>query len=281
MFVGRRTQETSGDTQKQENPNQTEVFSGSNLNCKDVEFSPSSDDIAVLYSDGSISIWRGERQQWLRDDAIRGDGTALCWSPNGSYMAVASADGFLELWALQPQKRLWRHRVHLGRVWSVQFSHDGELIASSGADKTVQMVNTTTGVLQRTLNGHTKEVISCRFSLDDKRLVTSSWDGTARGWYLNSDHLVDSFSVHNGLTWFAEFSLDGSRILSVGSDGTAKLYPSSMKSFMATAFTLIKYQPEYATLEDGVRKFRQQVPEKDDAIAQTRDLSSQRHRRSR
>jgi WD40 repeat protein len=79
---------------------------------------------------------------------------------------------------------------HSGDITDVAFSPDGDTIATSGADGTVRLWATGTGVEQILLHGHTGPVSSVAFSPDGDRLV-SVGVGLARVWALDLDDLVD------------------------------------------------------------------------------------------
>ncbi|KAH8778279.1 WD40-repeat-containing domain protein, partial [Hyaloscypha sp. PMI_1271] len=71
---------------------------------------------------------------------------------------------------------------HGGRVWSVAFSHDSELLASASDDKTVKVWDAATGTLRQTLEGHGGRVWSVAFSHDSELLASASDDKTVKVW---------------------------------------------------------------------------------------------------
>jgi WD40 repeat protein len=60
------------------------------------------------------------------------------------------------------------------------FSLDSKRLASALCDKTVQVWDVTTGIVQQTLKGHSGYVLAVAFSPDRKQLASSSYNGTVR-----------------------------------------------------------------------------------------------------
>ena len=67
-------------------------------------------------------------------------------------------------------------------VSSVAFSNDSKLLASTPADKTIKIWDTSTGSIQQTLEGHSDRVTSVAFSHDSKLLASASGDKTVKIW---------------------------------------------------------------------------------------------------
>src|SRR5262249_182478 len=71
-----------------------------------------------------------------------------------------------------------------GRVWLVQWSPDGNFLATTCTDGAARVWDARTGHLLAEPFFHQKEVRRAEFSPDGRRLLTASFDGTAKIWEL-------------------------------------------------------------------------------------------------
>jgi WD40 repeat protein len=77
---------------------------------------------------------------------------------------------------------------HKGRVNSVAFSPDGQIIASGSDDKTIKLWNKNGGLLT-TILAHDDEITSVVFSEDGQMIASSSDDRTVKTWNLKGEQL--------------------------------------------------------------------------------------------
>ena len=109
-------------------------------------------------------------------------------SPNGRFVATASADGTAEVWNLPiilGGARLVATptlRGHTNAVNDVAFSPNGLYVATSSRDRTARIWTSGHGNLQAVLAGHQASVRAASFSPTGARLLTYAEDGTARIW---------------------------------------------------------------------------------------------------
>ena len=70
---------------------------------------------------------------------------AATFSPDGTLIAAACADGAIRVWSTVSGEPLNVLRRHTGWATSVTFTPDGSRVVSSGADGAVQFHNVVTG----------------------------------------------------------------------------------------------------------------------------------------
>jgi WD40 repeat protein len=107
------------------------------------------------------------------------------FTPDGSRLLTAGADGTVRIWDTQSGEHLDTYTGHKGPVSDLQVSADGSMVASSGAVD-VKVWNLSTFELEAEIFGHTGEVWAIDLSPDADLLLTATKaDGTTRLWDLS------------------------------------------------------------------------------------------------
>jgi WD40 repeat protein len=139
-------------------------------------------------------------------------------------------DRFQALQSLQRANSqvLERNRLqgHNDWVYAVAFSPNGQRIASSSADETIQIWDAQTGIqIGKPLLGHTDEVRSVAFSPDGQRIISGSKDKTVRLWDTQTGIQIGSpLEGHRDGVASVKFSPDGQRIISGSLDKTVRIW---------------------------------------------------------
>ena len=109
---------------------------------------------------------------------------------------------------------------HSVAIWSVDFSPDGQTLASGSDDKTIKLWNLDAVKPIHTLSGHSKSVLSVAFDLDGQTLASSSKDKTIKLWDLGTGKLLHTLYGHLKPVRSVAFSPDRQSLASGGWDTT-------------------------------------------------------------
>jgi DNA-binding SARP family transcriptional activator/WD40 repeat protein len=99
------------------------------------------------------------------------------------------------------------------------FSHDGRLLASAGADGSIDVLRVATGAIVDRFIGHGNRILGVAFSADDRTLWTCSLDGAIFAWDLAGDRRFGRSFVLPGGTPYGLPDLDPDPALAISGDG--------------------------------------------------------------
>jgi len=140
------------------------------------------------------------KREWSLDHQIGGDlvqtpivhrVTALAFDPAGKLLASGGGDpsrtGEIIVWDLA-KKSLLKHfpDIHSDMVNSVEFSRDGKLLVSGGADKFARITDRETGKQLHAFEGHTSLVLGASLQANGRILASVGADGEVKVWNLVS-----------------------------------------------------------------------------------------------
>ncbi len=230
-------------------------------NVKAAAFAPRRNLLAVSEWTG-VSLWDvGARRRVARFDDPKV--MSLAFSPDGRTLATGTERGQVVLRDLATRRRL--RRFHQSAwVTGLSFSPDGDVLLSSGDDRTVRIWNLRQHRLTAALVGHDFSVEAVAASPDDLTFASAGQDGTVRLWdrvprplmqSLTPGHdlrvvavapdgrmvaagetesptfVIDlrsratwSFGSEHGDTWELDFSPDGKRLAVADGNGTVEVW---------------------------------------------------------
>ena len=196
-----------------------------------VSFSPDGSRIASGSGDITVRVWDSQTGAELmklegHTDSVR----SVSFSPDGSRIVSGSEDKTVRVWDVDPESETNGECVlgplegHTDGVISVAWSPDGFKIVSGSYDKTVRVWDAVSGVLEKTLEGHTGWVFSVDWHGD--KIVSGSSDNTVRVWDTVSGELLTTLGGEGHTNWVnsVSFSPDGLHIASGRKDGEVDLW---------------------------------------------------------
>ncbi len=113
--------------------------------------------------------------------------TALEFSPDGSLLAVGggepSRSGRLQLFDLETGTLRWTiDDAHSDTVVDLEFTFDGDRIATAGTDKFARVFSAEDGSSLRSLEGHSGHVLGVSWSADGETVVSAGADNAVKVW---------------------------------------------------------------------------------------------------
>ena len=113
---------------------------------------------------------------------------------------------------------------HKRAVSSVKFSPDGLLLASSSADTTVRLWNTSNWKCAHVLQGHLQGVSDAAFSADSRFLATASDDRTIIIWDVGAGTLLKTLRGHANFVFCVAFNPQGNLLASGSFDESLRVW---------------------------------------------------------
>lgn len=160
-------------------------------------------------------------QERNRLNAHKGGVWDATFSPDGTWIASASADTTVWIWERNGHPRM-ELSVPGVEILGVAIAPDGDSIATAGSDGRIYLWDAD-GNQIAVLEGHTAAVRQVVFSPDGSYLATASEDTTVRLWRPDGT-LVRTLEGHRNVVNDVQFSPDGQQIASASSDGSARVW---------------------------------------------------------
>lgn len=162
----------------------------------------------------------------------------LALSPDGKTLAIASEDS-ADLFLYDTQGQLQQTlKGHGDSLTMVEFSPNGEYLASSSYDNTARVwarnPQTQTVVPEAilVLDKHEQEVMGLTFSPDSQLLATAGGDNRILMWNLRGE-VVDTFGGHQDKVHSVAFKPDQSQLISGSADKSIKLWQTEQQQRFA------------------------------------------------
>lgn len=129
--------------------------------------------------------------------------------------------------SMQKNSLIADRKAHDSGIWQVVLSPDQKKYVTAASDGTVKIWDSSNGVLDRTLIGHTSIVHGVSFFPDGQRLATVSGDNTVRVWDTISGVLLHTLSQDILQDpWSVDVSPDGEKLV-VGTVGKTLVFSTA------------------------------------------------------
>jgi WD40 repeat protein/tRNA A-37 threonylcarbamoyl transferase component Bud32 len=205
-------------------------------------------------NDGRICVLEGGETvaEWT---AHPGGVFSVAPHPAGRWLASGGQDKAMVVWDLASKSPVLRE-TGMVWVWSVAFSPDGKLLASTGTDgppavERVRLRETGSWRVVRDLP-HPADVVSVAFSPDGSLLATGARDGGVRVWDVRTGACRSTMSCVPAYVERVVFSPDGAR-LAVATGRTVQIWDPATGERLLTLRTAIPGIYGLSFSPDGTR----------------------------
>jgi WD40 repeat protein len=210
---------------------------------------------ATLGEDRRIRIWnvaggRERRPRLSYPNAI----SDIAFSPDGTLLAAAGADGAALLWRLSDGRRLHR-LVHPRAVEAVSFSPNGRMLLTLGGG--ARLYEVPSGRLLHDLRLPNVAFDTARLSPDGTLVVTGGRDDRAHIWSAQTGERLRVLEGHGGDVSAVAWSPDGRFVATGSSDSGVRVFTAatgvqhSMLARHVNQITSLAFSPEGAALVSG------------------------------
>ncbi|MBS1487382.1 MAG: High-affnity carbon uptake protein Hat/HatR [Bacteroidetes bacterium] len=139
--------------------------------------------------------------------------TSIDLSPDGTKLAGAGTDGNLYIWDLKNNYATSKYSVlRQGKdILAIQFMPDSRGVVIGDEEGIIRIFNS--GIVIRTLTGHTSQIEQIKFSHSGQFMATASKDGSVRIWNINQLTEEPQVLADHDWVWSVTFTPDDEQLM--------------------------------------------------------------------
>lgn len=164
-----------------------------------MRLSPNGKILATAGKDGYVRLFDMDRFEKIQELKHPTETNGLAFTGDSKTLLTGCADSIIRIFDVASGRQLQTIRHGGGSITDMQFSPDGQLLATSGIDRTVRLWDVSDlakPTLKETLPGHTNLVFGVAISYKAKLLASAGWDDQIQVWDLTSQPPLQKWSWH-------------------------------------------------------------------------------------
>ncbi len=152
---------------------------------------------------------------------------------------------------------LYKGHQRNSSIYALAWSPDGQLLASSGADGSIQIWEALSGQRLQRCEGHRGPVYGLAWAPDGQRLASAGRDGSVRLWSLSTGVELARYQGHTSYVYSVAWAPDGQLLASASDDGTVHVWaaasPSEKNVYQAhhSSVKVVAWAPDGQRLASG------------------------------
>jgi WD40 repeat protein len=189
--------------------------------------------LATGHGDGLVILWDMARGKRWRSFKQGRQIHALAFSPRDKTLAIASADGWVKVWKVDPWNESPEYEDQVSTPCCLAYAPNGLTLAVGCNSGVVRLLKVADGGQRATLR-HAAPVYAVAFSSDGKTLASGGGNWMVKLWDVDTRKELATLSGHTGAVRSLAFAPYGQTLASGGADGVVKLWHPVAKRELTT-----------------------------------------------
>jgi len=213
-----------------------------------IEFSSRGRYVVSASADGTAKVWNANNGNVVA--TLRPDGKITCarFSPNSRHVVTTAKDA-AHVWEIPAGTMIAAFKGHINRVWTADFSHDGNRVVTGGEDGTFKIWKLSDKKEILTVSVTDKGSVNDVAFHPRENKVAAGVSGKILGiWDASSGKQLKSFSGHTQAISCVAFNKNGNRLATTGRSGKTIIWNavqgSSVMTLTGYSFHAVSFSPD-------------------------------------